>query len=1157
MMNDRLNDKRSEVALLLTLMIICLAIVPYIPTQASEGERIEISRAEDLITLAKECGLDSRSEGITVVLTENINLAGSGFENIPYFNGRFEGGGHSITGYTYSGDGYVTGFFRYIGPDAVVEDLTIKGYIVAKGDQQITGGLCGINEGLIKSSGFEGHVEGKSVTGGICGVNESSGRLVGCSNSGNILGYYYTGGIAGKNYGVISSCKNYGAINESREWVETDDEMGDNFLSELSGDITNVRVLSGVDTGGIAGLSVGIISRCNNEGTVGYAHTGYNVGGIAGRQSGRISYCNNYGQVNGRKDVGGIVGQMEPYLESNEKSSIMDDIRTLHDQIDNLLDDFDRGNGMLSDDMRRLENQSGTTLSICETMEDQAENFANENIDVLNDGLERVDEVIDRLPQVSDHVNSMLDSLYDITVDLQKLNTDIDVPDSIPDGERQQVKNAVEEINKDADVLNNQATQIKNTSEELGKLVSGNDAEIRIPDESKREEILTLAAELASELADATSTASKVISNLSTVVSIYGKYTEQAARNIKTDGDKMLQHTQTLISEAKAAQNGFDGILDYLQDKEALRLIGIDSIWSTNVDNLSSTLKSMIDTLSAINTDAEAYTQTINDDLREINDQVLKIAQHMQDTAEHIEENGTEYVYEDVSEEDIQNALLGKVNTCVNRGIIRGNINVGGIAGSMSIDTDDPEENAAGKVEFYFGATYTTQNIITDCDNRGFISAKGDGVGGIVGYMKHGTVNDCGAYGYVESDGGNYVGGVAGESLSIVRNCYVLCSISGAEYVGGVTGFGTTVSGCYSMPIIDATDGKNGMIAGGVSKEEESNLPHLASVSDNYFVGETGEGIDGISYAGVAERISYAEILRLDELPGDFRHLTVTFKTEDEILGEQQLDYGERLSALVYPDIPEKDGYYAVWPEVPSDQTLESNMVLEAEYVEIIRTLESVETTEYTGEEENKGLLEMITGLFSGKEETTIPDEVAEAFIVSEKANGYLSDTFDDGAVLHVTVTDTPSFCEEINDTTKEIIYKVELVDSGKSETDVLTLRLYAPVSDEYEVYVYDGSNWQQTEYLVRGAYAEVSMNGISGIYCIAEGKDGTTVVYALVVVTTLVVIVLGVIMVNTKRKRKSKKAETKSETKTETETKKETEMETEAPAQDHSERED
>ena len=73
------------------------------------------------------------------------------------------------------------------------------------------------------------------------------------------------------------------------------------------------NLLEITDIGGICGTSVGVIRTCTNNSTVGYAHVGYNVGGIVGRQSGYVTGCKNVGDVLGRKEVGGIAGQMEPY----------------------------------------------------------------------------------------------------------------------------------------------------------------------------------------------------------------------------------------------------------------------------------------------------------------------------------------------------------------------------------------------------------------------------------------------------------------------------------------------------------------------------------------------------------------------------------------------------------------------------------------------------------------------------------------------------------------------------------------------------------------------------------------------------------------------------------------------------------------------------
>ena len=38
-------------------------------------------------------------------------------------------------------------------------------------------------------------------------------------------------------------------------------------------------------------------------------------------------------------------------------------------------------------------------------------------------------------------------------------------------------------------------------------------------------------------------------------------------------------------------------------------------------------------------------------------------------------------------------------DACTNKGIVKGDINVGGIAGAMSIDEEDPEDSAAGGLQ--------------------------------------------------------------------------------------------------------------------------------------------------------------------------------------------------------------------------------------------------------------------------------------------------------------------------------------------------------------------------------------------------------------------------------------------------------------------------
>ena len=160
-------------------------------------------------------------------------------------------------------------------------------------EKECIGSLCGVNYGTIKNCSFQGNVSGRDTVGGLAGINESTGTISDCTVSGRVTGYYDTGGVAGKNHGVINFCTNHAGINDNSAWVEEDDDMGVGIFLSINVSESETELYSGVDAGGIAGYSDGIISRCSNYGIVGYEHTGYNVGGIAGRQAGVISLCTN------------------------------------------------------------------------------------------------------------------------------------------------------------------------------------------------------------------------------------------------------------------------------------------------------------------------------------------------------------------------------------------------------------------------------------------------------------------------------------------------------------------------------------------------------------------------------------------------------------------------------------------------------------------------------------------------------------------------------------------------------------------------------------------------------------------------------------------------------------------------------------------------
>lgn len=299
----------------------CLLLSLVIPARAVETEtaapaeeiipqeqvtKLYIATAEEFLTFAENCRLDSYSRNLEVWLDGDIDLRGTAFAGVPVFCGTFYGRFHTIT-VDLTAQGSNLGLFRYLTETALVQGLTVEGTVAPQGSRSNVGGLVGHNAGTVRAVTFNGSVAGAGNVGGIAGVNTLTGIIELCKVSGQVSGSHFVGGVAGSNRGVIRKSENSAGINTTS--LQNSVELSDITLET----ITNSEAANTVtDIGGIAGTSSGVIRDCSNAGDVGYRQMGYNIGGIAGSQSGYIVNCENSGQIHGRKEVGGIVGQLEP-----------------------------------------------------------------------------------------------------------------------------------------------------------------------------------------------------------------------------------------------------------------------------------------------------------------------------------------------------------------------------------------------------------------------------------------------------------------------------------------------------------------------------------------------------------------------------------------------------------------------------------------------------------------------------------------------------------------------------------------------------------------------------------------------------------------------------------------------------------------------------
>lgn len=397
--------KRRTNKIISAFLAAAMGLFPYIVplTAYAAGGTVKIKNTHDYIELTKKCKTDTWSRGKTVELDDDIDLGKIDFTPIPTFGGTFKGNGYTLSGVDISEKGSYQGLFRYIQKGGTVENLNVKGKIAPQGTKKFIGGIVGENSGTIINCSFSGDVSGSASVGGIAGYVTESGVIKSSHAEGNITGKSYTGGIAGQNFGRLDSCENNAAVNTAD--IEESKDLGN-----INIDLENIRSTENVDTntdtGGICGYSKGRIYSCRNNGNVGYQSIGYNTGGIVGRSAGYITGCQNYGTINGRKDIGGIAGQTEPYVLLEYTGDVIDDIRRTITEIRKTVNNsIDPSDTRMTDSLERI-NSSVTGISdSLDVLSDNVTDYADSVVKSTNDLADRMDKALGDTQPAFDNIS--------------------------------------------------------------------------------------------------------------------------------------------------------------------------------------------------------------------------------------------------------------------------------------------------------------------------------------------------------------------------------------------------------------------------------------------------------------------------------------------------------------------------------------------------------------------------------------------------------------------------------------------------------------------------------------------------------------------------------------------------------------------------------
>lgn len=999
-----MKQLRRGAAFLTALALLCTLTL----SAAAAADTVTISSVQDFVQFSKQCTRDTWSQGITVELTTDLDLGGQEITPVPIFQGTFHGNGHTISGLSLETKGSKVGLFRTLSASAVVEDLTVEGTLRPQGSANQAGLLAGENYGTVRRCAAQGSVTGQEDIGGLVGYNGESGSLLSCSSAADVSGVYNVGGIAGENLGTVERCSNTGCLN-----IEADQDTP-----------TNV--------GGIAGLSRGTIRGCSNAGSVGYQHVGYNMGGITGLQSGEISECTNTGSIQGRKDVGGIAGQFEPYTSLTYGPSPS---QQLADSMAGLVDQLDRFADQVHDMVSRGTEDAQVIHDALSAIQDRAHAAGSEghtdframsdalyqHITAISDSLDSLQSHTDRFSEdASEALQEALDQSDTLLNALEQLAKEADsgVRESIEALEDtvKKIQAQFETIHAHHQAIIQELAALRSYVDEVSRLIAAGEfqqaLQVPFPSLALGDHLAAIAGalkecpRLAAQLAEQWK---KIYQDTSSGLGQTGSAIDKAQSRLHralTDLNKAFTHlSDSAQSDLDAVSREGDRIRDLLKDY---------------TDTLGDKAQSAVDDINQEFTVIQDRVDQITQSVQSDNSALHATSQAILDQMDLVREAITSLSAEpEVTVTDLTDEVEtgpGLIQNCTVSGTVAGDSNTGGIVGTVSPELgDDPEATFdLGDVELMSDVYATLRAVIRACRFDGTVTVKNECGGGVAGRCEAGAILDCAARGSVET-GGDYCGGIAGRTRGKVERCAALVDLTAQSWLGGVAGLAEDITDCRTMVRADSDGECQGAIAGQAD----------GTLSGNRYLLEDLAGLDGVDYAGSAQGLDFAAFSQLNYIPADFLTFSYRFEVDGRTVAEIPFSYGGDLDTSQIPQAPQQGDQYGQWPSFPT-QDLRRSMVLQAQFSAPASTLADQEGVAQV----------LVEGTFAPDAVLTVQSETPPA----QKIDGYTP-----RAAWSYTVTG--------------------------SQSDTLTIRLRAEGMQHPAAAVYENGTWTRVESTQDGSY--------------------------------------------------------------------------------------
>ena len=566
--------------------------------------------------------------------------------------------------------------------------------------------------------------------------------------------------------------------------------------------------------------------------------------------------CTNYGHLNGRKDIGGIVGQMEPYLVVNinpdNMDQLKDELKKLTELIDTAInetnDDSLGINATVEAASDYLKNATDSADNIQQKLTDYGDHVTSEfdrTSSVIADAIERLDKITGIVPDATSSLSTGSDRLSEAFNGLSETQKYTD--------------DSIDRLKKLADSIKDSSGKANDASDKIGDGLKAV-ADALQSSASDSETGVRLGFELIKdgldELSDATNGISDAIKAISDILSgnSEGEFPPDISKELSDLADSVKDLSDAMGDISWGVQEIIDGTtIDsesiynaIVSTSDGVKALGdaingmddsTDDI-NTILDNTSDTGKDVNSSFGLFSDAFSAFTNT-TDTLTEISNEMSELFDFL-NNVETVELGSPD----DSIKDDTEN-LFSSLTSFIDA------------VNTLNVQASNAGVTLSGNLVDINDQTYVVSDIITDmldiddeddyikdtsdvdtdkikngkvykCTNYGTIS--GDlNVGGIAGQMaieydfdpeddisgktdspldqkletKAAAIKNNN-YGEIIAKK-NCAGGIAGQmSLGVVKNCSAFGKVTSesGDYVGGISGKSSSkIISCYATTL--------------------------------------------------------------------------------------------------------------------------------------------------------------------------------------------------------------------------------------------------------------------------------------------------------------------------------------------------------------------